>query len=148
MKEIRRKLLDSDTTVVYYTLLVLDSLMKNCASEFHSEVLSSEFMGVMKNIITSSKVLWCFSSTKRKGAGRGGGKGGGREEGGERGGKEGGRGEREERGREGREGGKREGGERGGKEGGRGERGERGREGRERGKREGGERGGKEGGRG
>ena len=78
MKEIRRKLLDSDPTVVYYTLLVLDSLMKNCASEFHSEVLSSEFMGVMKSIITSSKVLWCFSLTKVKIGGRG--KGGGREE--------------------------------------------------------------------
>ena len=89
MKEIRRKLLDSDPTVVYYTLLVLDSLMKNCASEFHSEVLSSEFMGVMKSIITSSKVLWCFSSTKVRIGGRG--KGGGRGE----------RGERRERGREG-----------------------------------------------
>ena len=71
MKEIRRKLLDPDPTVVYFTLLVLDSLMKNCASEVHSEVLSSEFMGVMKSIITSSKVRWCFSSTQVKIEGRG-----------------------------------------------------------------------------
>ena len=69
VKEIRRKLLDSDPTVVYYALLVLDSLMKNCASELHSEVLSSEFMGVMKSIITSSKVR-CFSSTQVKIEGR------------------------------------------------------------------------------
>ena len=70
VKEIRRKLLDSDPTVVYYALLVLDSLMKNCASELHSEVLSSEFMGVMRSIITSSKVRWCFSSTQVKIEGR------------------------------------------------------------------------------
>jgi len=56
VKEIRRKLLDSDPTVVFYSLLVLDSLMKNCSSDLHSEVLSSEFMNVLKGVITSSKV--------------------------------------------------------------------------------------------
>jgi len=39
-----------------FILLVLDSLMKNCSSDLHSEVLSSEFMNVLKGVITSSKV--------------------------------------------------------------------------------------------
>lgn len=30
--------------------------MKNCASDVHAEVLSVEFMGVMKAVVTSSKV--------------------------------------------------------------------------------------------
>ena len=107
MKDIRRKLLDSDATVVYYTLLVLDSLMKNCASEFHSEVLSSEFMGVMKNIITSSKVLWVLLLDQKEGSwegrrggsweGRRGGSWEGRRGGRREGGREGGRGGRRER---------------------------------------------------
>ena len=42
---------------MYHTLLVLDSLMKNCASDIHSEVLSVEFLGVVKGVITSSKVV-------------------------------------------------------------------------------------------
>ena len=53
MKELRRKLLDSEAMVVYHTLCVLDSVMKNCSSEVHSEVLSAEFMNVMKGVITS-----------------------------------------------------------------------------------------------
>ena len=56
MKEFRRRLLDTDSKVVYYTLLVLDSVMKNCSTDVHTEVLSREFMNVMKGIVTSSKV--------------------------------------------------------------------------------------------
>ncbi len=56
MKEIRRKLLDSNPTVAYHTLCVLDSVMKNCASDVHSEVLSHEFLAVVKEVITSPQV--------------------------------------------------------------------------------------------
>lgn len=56
MKDFRKRLLDNSGNVVYHTLLVLDSLMKNCASDVHSEVLSVEFLGVVKAVITSSKV--------------------------------------------------------------------------------------------
>ncbi len=56
MKELRKRLLDSDTTVVYYTLLVLDSVMKNCSTDVHSEVLSKEFMNLIKEVIVSAKV--------------------------------------------------------------------------------------------
>ena len=56
MKELRKKLLDPNSTVVYYTLQVLDSVMKNCASNVHKEILSHEFMGIMKNVVTSSSV--------------------------------------------------------------------------------------------
>ena len=42
--------------MVFHTLQALDSLMKNCASDVHSEVLSVEFMGVMKTVVTSNKV--------------------------------------------------------------------------------------------
>lgn len=58
VKEIRKKLLDSNPTVVYFTLCVLDSVMKNCASDVHSEVLSHEFLAVMKEIVTSPQVVW------------------------------------------------------------------------------------------
>ena len=30
--------------------------MKNCASDVHKEILSPEFMGVVKTVITSSRV--------------------------------------------------------------------------------------------
>ena len=53
VKEMRRKLLDSEPMVIYHTLCVLDSVMKNCASDVHSEVLSTEFMNVMKGVVTS-----------------------------------------------------------------------------------------------
>ena len=33
--------------------------MKNCASDVHKEILSQEFMGVMKSVITSSRVCVC-----------------------------------------------------------------------------------------
>lgn len=56
IKEFRKRLLDGSGNTVYLTLLVLDSLMKNCASDVHSEVLSVEFMGIVKTVITSSKV--------------------------------------------------------------------------------------------
>lgn len=56
IKEFRRRLIDNGGNVSYLTLLVLDSLMKNCASDVHSEVLSVEFMGVMKAIVTGNKV--------------------------------------------------------------------------------------------
>ncbi len=56
MKEFRKRLLDNDPTVLYYTLLVLDSVMKNCSTDVHSEVLSKEFMNIVKEIIVSSKV--------------------------------------------------------------------------------------------
>ncbi len=56
MKEFRKRLLDNDSTVLYYTLLVLDSVMKNCSTDVHSEVLSKEFMNIIKEIIISSKV--------------------------------------------------------------------------------------------
>lgn len=56
IKEFRKHLLDSDATVVYYTLLVLDSVMKNCSTDVHSEVLSKEFMNVIKEVILSTKV--------------------------------------------------------------------------------------------
>lgn len=55
VREIRKKLLDPNSTVVYYTLQVLDSVMKNCATDVHKEILSQEFMGVMKTVITSSR---------------------------------------------------------------------------------------------
>ena len=57
MKEFRRRLLDKDSTVVYYTLLVLDSVMKNCSTEVHSEILSKEFVNVIKEVILSPKVV-------------------------------------------------------------------------------------------
>ena len=56
IKEFRKRLLDSSGNAIFLTLLALDSLMKNCASDVHSEVLSVEFMGVIKTIITASKV--------------------------------------------------------------------------------------------
>ena len=56
MKELRKKLLDPNSTVVYYTLQVLDSIMKNCASDVHKEILSHEFMGIIKSVVTSSRV--------------------------------------------------------------------------------------------
>lgn len=56
IKEFRRRLLDNGGNIVYHTLLVLDSLMKNCASDVHAEVLCVEFLGVVKAVITSSKV--------------------------------------------------------------------------------------------
>lgn len=30
--------------------------MKNCTSDVHKEILSQEFMGVMKSLVTSSRV--------------------------------------------------------------------------------------------
>ena len=30
--------------------------MKNCVSDVHKEILSHEFLGVVKNVITSSRV--------------------------------------------------------------------------------------------
>ncbi len=48
-KEVRKRLLDSDGTVVYYTLLVLDSVMNNCSTDVHSEVLSKEFMNLPRD---------------------------------------------------------------------------------------------------
>ncbi len=59
MKEFRKRLLDNDPTVLYYTLLVLDSVMKNCSTDVHTEVLSKEFMNIVKEIIVSSKVRVC-----------------------------------------------------------------------------------------
>ena len=56
MREFRKRLLDSSGNSVYLTLLVLDSLMKNCASDVHAEVLCVEFMTVLKTVITTSKV--------------------------------------------------------------------------------------------
>ena len=61
IKEFRKRLLDNSGNVVYLSLMVLDSLMKNCASDVHTEVLSVEFMGVMKAVVTSNKVgVWCI----------------------------------------------------------------------------------------
>ena len=60
IKEFRKRLLDSSGNAVYLTVLALDSLMKNCASDVHSEVLSVEFLGVIKAVITSSKVGWGY----------------------------------------------------------------------------------------
>ena len=59
IKEFRKRLLDNSGNVVYLSLLVLDSLMKNCTSDVHAEVLSVEFMGVMKTVVTTNKVgVW------------------------------------------------------------------------------------------
>lgn len=60
MKEFRRCLLDKNSQIVYYTLLVLDSVMKNCSADVHSDILSKEFMQVMKGIVSSSKVSVSF----------------------------------------------------------------------------------------
>lgn len=56
IKEFRKRLLDSSGNSVYLTFLVLDSLMKNCTSDVHTEVLCVEFMTVLKTVITTSKV--------------------------------------------------------------------------------------------
>lgn len=34
--------------------------MKNCTSEVHKEILSQEFMGVMKSLVTSSRVRYMY----------------------------------------------------------------------------------------
>ena len=54
VKEFRKRLLDNNGTTVYHTLLVLDSVVKNCSSDVHTEVLTHEFMQIMKSVVTSS----------------------------------------------------------------------------------------------
>ena len=56
MKELRKKLQDTDGNCVYYTLLVMDSIMKNCGPDVHKEVLSQDFLSVIKGIIKTSQV--------------------------------------------------------------------------------------------
>ena len=56
MKELRKKLQDTDGNCVYYTLLVMDSIMKNCGPDVHKEVLSQDFLSVIKGIIKASQV--------------------------------------------------------------------------------------------
>ena len=57
MKEIRKRLLEpNDSSVVFLTLVVLESIMKNCSSDLHKEVLSPDFLKIMKDIVISPKV--------------------------------------------------------------------------------------------
>ena len=53
-KEFRKRLLDNNGNTVYHTLLVLDSVVKNCSSDIHSEILTHEFMQIMKSVVTAS----------------------------------------------------------------------------------------------
>eukprot|EP00731_Ephydatia_muelleri_P028586 Em0020g230a len=55
MKELRKKLQDTNGNCVYYTLLVMDSIMKNCGPDVHKEVLSQDFLSVIKGIIKTSQ---------------------------------------------------------------------------------------------
>ena len=54
--DIRKKLLDSDQYCVCHAVEVVDFVTKNCSAEVHKEVLSSDFLNVMKSVIMVS----CF----------------------------------------------------------------------------------------
>lgn len=50
--DLRRKLLDGDQYAMCHCLELLDFIMKNCSSEVHEEVLSAEFLAVVKTVVT------------------------------------------------------------------------------------------------
>jgi len=64
---LKRRLQDTSGNALYYTVVVTESLMKNCTSDLHTEVLNLDFLTVMKNIITSSKVSYHSWLTRPKG---------------------------------------------------------------------------------
>ena len=50
--DLRHKLLGDDNYAMCHTLDLLDFIMKNCSSEVHDEVLSAEFLDVVKTVVT------------------------------------------------------------------------------------------------
>ena len=50
--DLRRKLLDGDQYAMCHCLELLDFIMKNCSSEVHEEILSAEFLAVVKTVVT------------------------------------------------------------------------------------------------
>ena len=63
IKDIKRRLQETSGIALYHTVIVVESLMKNCTSDLHNEVLTVDFLSVMKEVITSSKVCTSLVAT-------------------------------------------------------------------------------------
>ena len=48
---VKKKLMDKHTLVSYYTLFVLEALMKNCGPDMHNEILVKEVLGRMQDMV-------------------------------------------------------------------------------------------------
>ena len=48
---VKRKLMDKHVLVSYYTLFVLEALMKNCGPDMHKEILVKEVLGRMQDMV-------------------------------------------------------------------------------------------------
>ena len=48
---VKRKLMDKHVLVSYYSLFVLESLMKNCGPDMHKEILVKEVLGRMQDMV-------------------------------------------------------------------------------------------------
>lgn len=55
--DLRRKLLDGDQYAMCHCLELLDFIMKNCSSDIHEEILSAEFLAVVKTVVTVGWVV-------------------------------------------------------------------------------------------
>ncbi|KAI6645827.1 Hepatocyte growth factor-regulated tyrosine kinase substrate [Oopsacas minuta] len=51
MVAVKRKLMDKHVLVSYYTLYVLEALMKNCGPDMHKEILVKEILGRMQDMV-------------------------------------------------------------------------------------------------